>query len=409
MHRDSSAHSLPAARLQLVQIVPRLPPVPSGVGDYAYLLAHELRASHGIDTLFLVCDRSWNGGNDIDGFRVEQIENGNSDDLERRISAIPASAPVMLHYVGYGYQKRGCPLWLVQGLEAWKQKHFNRRLLAMFHELYAFGPPWRSSFWNSPLQRWITARLARLSDVCRSNYRLAAIELERLAPEQFGRIDVFPVFSNFGEPSKIEALQCRPPQGVICGTVLRNAKQTSARKRIFEKACRYLGIEKVVFFGASEAYFEIPDIPTERKYVLSPSAASALLLESRIGILDYPDHCLGKSGVFASYCAHGMLPVLVSSDGSAANEVRPGQHYLRTNDIDAPVSLSRQQSVASNACHWYGDHNLATTAASLAETIYRLTPPPFVEPAKISGVNEDAQERVRGRTMAEQLAGDFVG
>ena len=47
---------------EIIQIVPYLPPSISGVADYAYLLARELRAKHDIRTCFLVCDPGWNGG-----------------------------------------------------------------------------------------------------------------------------------------------------------------------------------------------------------------------------------------------------------------------------------------------------------------------------------------------------------
>src|ERR1051325_4758398 len=151
---------------ELIQIVPYLPPALSGVGDYAFLLARKLRSAHGINTRFLVADGSWRGGPELDGFAVESIANGDPASLQKSLSAAGAAAPVILHYVGYGYEKRGCPLWLIRGLESWKRNHRVRRLLVIFHELYASGSPWQSSFWNSPVQRWITARLARLADEC---------------------------------------------------------------------------------------------------------------------------------------------------------------------------------------------------------------------------------------------------
>ena len=52
--------------LEIVQIVPRLPPSISGVGDYAYLLARELRATHDIHTHFIVCDPFWEGAENVE-------------------------------------------------------------------------------------------------------------------------------------------------------------------------------------------------------------------------------------------------------------------------------------------------------------------------------------------------------
>ena len=44
--------------MEILQIVPRLPPTISGVGDYSFLLAQELRRAHDIETRFIVGDPS---------------------------------------------------------------------------------------------------------------------------------------------------------------------------------------------------------------------------------------------------------------------------------------------------------------------------------------------------------------
>src|SRR5438034_3528340 len=165
---------------EIIQIVPKLPPSISGVGDYAYLLARELRAAQGIHTRFIVCDPSWEGAKDYHGFSVSRMDTRQPDELERHINALGMSATVVLQYVGYGYEKRGCPLWLVRGLESWKRRHPGCRLLVMFHELYASGPPWRSSFWTSPVQRALVKSLALLSDHCVTNLHASMHVLARM-------------------------------------------------------------------------------------------------------------------------------------------------------------------------------------------------------------------------------------
>src|SRR5439155_22194475 len=112
--------------MEIVQIVPRLPPSISGVGDYAYSLASQLRATHGIHSRFVVCDPTWLGPKDFDGFSIDQLNTQQAGELESRISALGMPATVVLHYVGYGYQKRGCPFWVVRGLESWKTRSANR-------------------------------------------------------------------------------------------------------------------------------------------------------------------------------------------------------------------------------------------------------------------------------------------
>ena len=73
--------------MRIVQIVPRRPPPPEGVGSYAEALAAALYEAHGIESRFVV--------------RTEGLE-----------EALDGS-PVLLHYVSYGYHPRGCPKELV--------------------------------------------------------------------------------------------------------------------------------------------------------------------------------------------------------------------------------------------------------------------------------------------------------
>src|SRR5437763_11985208 len=148
--------------MHLFSIIPRLPPLVDGIGDYALSLAQLLREEIDVDTHFIVTDPAWTGVGQIDGFEVTHLSARSTGEL---LSALPANdATVLLHYEGYGYATRGCPLWLVNALEQWRAEDNRRRLVTMFHELYATGPPWTSAFWLSSVQRKLMTRLARLSD-----------------------------------------------------------------------------------------------------------------------------------------------------------------------------------------------------------------------------------------------------
>src|SRR5437868_6711761 len=125
---------------KIVQVVPYLPPAVSGVGDYALLLARQLRASHGIDSHFLLVNR------------MERVQTTNEFSVEvippraRFLAdALREKTPVCLHYVGYGYQKRGCPVWISRAIRTWSlQKDPKQRLITVFHELFATGAMWNS-------------------------------------------------------------------------------------------------------------------------------------------------------------------------------------------------------------------------------------------------------------------------
>ena len=148
----------------VISIVPRLPPAIDGVGDYALNLARQLRKDFNIQTHFIVGNSTWQGAAEIEGFTVSQITDSSANTLLTQLSSNNCPSPILLHYVGYGYAQRGCPIWLVDGLQRWKGLYPQRNLITMFHELYASGQPWTSSFWLSPLQKSLAARLTQLSD-----------------------------------------------------------------------------------------------------------------------------------------------------------------------------------------------------------------------------------------------------
>jgi hypothetical protein len=56
--------------LKIITIVPRLPPLVDGVGDYAFQLAQALRTHHQIETQFIVCDPDWEDATAVAPFPV---------------------------------------------------------------------------------------------------------------------------------------------------------------------------------------------------------------------------------------------------------------------------------------------------------------------------------------------------
>ena len=172
--------------MRVLHIVPHLPPPYEGVGTYAAALAGAL----GGDARFLVCDPAWSGG----GNGARAIPARTAADLLAAIEATGETGTALLHYANYGYQRRGCPEWLVAGLGRW-----GGRLVTIFHEVWASGPPWRSSFWLRPIQRRLAATLARRSESLATTLEIYA---GMLRPWSHGReIAVLPVFSTVGEPA----------------------------------------------------------------------------------------------------------------------------------------------------------------------------------------------------------------
>ncbi|HEX7182455.1 MAG TPA: glycosyltransferase family 1 protein [Thermoanaerobaculia bacterium] len=331
-----------------IQIVPTLPPPDEGVGSFATALAEALR-SHSVESRFLVADRS-----------------RTAEALQAALEA-DGAAPVLLHYAGYGYHPRGCPAWLAEGLRLWKQGG-PRRLVTVFHEVYATGRPWQSSFWLSPAQRRIASRIARMSDGIVTSLDLYGRLLQPLAPGR--RIEVLPVFSTVGELAEVPPLAGRERRIVLFGGPGARQRALTRLAGSLATACRALGAEEVCDVGSGEASAvarpdRVGDVPVRRLGRLPAEEVSALLQRSLAGFVAYPPPLLAKSTIFAAYCAHGVLPVC--DWDRPRRETGPPPPFWRPSPV-AP-SPDEIQGIAGRARAWYAGHTLERHAALYHEIL----------------------------------------
>ena len=219
---------------------------------------------------------------------------------------------VLLHYANYGYQPRGCPAWLVDGLARWRPRH-RGRLVTMFHEIAATGPPWRSSFWLSPRQRRLAAALARLSEGLTTSLEIHRRMLLSWVPDR--EVAVLPVFSTVGEPSAPPPLAARARRLVVFGGPGTRARAYRELGPALALACRTLGIEEICDIGPDNG----PGWPDDRRRpprARAPAGGSCPAPRSAScwpapwpGSSATPRRSSPKSTIFAAYCAHGVLPV----------------------------------------------------------------------------------------------------
>ncbi len=346
---------------QIIQIVPNLPPSVNGLGDYAVLLAQALRQRHGVQTLFVVWNPAWQGGTEVAGFPVRRL------DASRPVIPFEHApdAPVLLHYVGYGYSRRGAPVWLVRWMRKMLQTGPKRRFYSFFHELYAVGPPWKSSFWLSPVQRWVCRQFARDSIIRMTNRSDSAETLRVMSGALADKTEVHQLISHFGEPVVIPPLAARKSQLALYGGVSRLPEDRAFAMEKLRVFCERLGIEKVVTFGKTGLMDLGGGIVVENRGLLDVPQISALLLESRAAYLDYPKSCLGKSSIFSSYCAHGLVPVLLRSDCPDAEGLVAGTHLATADDPGTAGDETKRQQIATAAHLWYQGHSIAVLAAAV--------------------------------------------
>jgi hypothetical protein len=358
----------------MIQIVPTLPPKVSGVGDYAVLLATEMRRQFGISSHFIIGNPEWPGPDEVNGFSVSRLANRSAKALAETLQELPTSgSPVLLHYAGYAYQKRGYPRWLVEGLTDWRKTHVHQRLITMFHELFASGPPWSSSFWLSPLQKRLIARLALLSDESLTSLKHYKDQIREIVPNCQTPVYHLPVFSTFQEPDQVTPLARRRRRLVVIGHHGRRALMYKRSSGQLNRICEGFGIEEMLDIGEPVGFdlSAMVAVPLKIYGVLPAAEISEILRDSLVGIFDYPGSMLGKSTVYAAYAAHRLIPIVVAyQDASPADGLEPGKHFWPS-DVEADLlTLQTGQIIADNAYEWYQGHNLAVQAKTFANCLY---------------------------------------
>jgi hypothetical protein len=363
----------------VIAIVPRLPPAIDGVGDYALNIALQLRKDFNIQTHFIVGSPEWSGKAKIEGFTVSQVNSLSPDALISSLldldSATQDSIPVLLHYVGYGYAVRGCPNWLIDGLQQWKVNNPSRSLSTMFHEISAAGrPPWTSAFWLSSLQKRLAARLVKISDRCITSKQLYSDIIKQMSKGKLDQVPCLPVFSNVGEPDgMLMDLSQREPRVIVFGGNANRARVYQESHQILSNICEELDIQEIWDIGTSTKFTpkSIGKIPIVEAGKQSANFISDLLATSQVGFFDYNPDYLAKSTIFSAYCAHRILPINAQSNFRAIDGITAGKHYWSPG-VGELRNGDQLQSIADNAYEWYSHHNLAIQSKTFFHTIFEF-------------------------------------
>lgn len=336
------------ARLQVVQIAPH---GAGGVSDYVQHLQAAWQAQ-GLASL------AW---------RLSAADVQTSS-LSQRLLALQGAdqlrCVVVLHFSGYGYAKRGLCGWLLDELQQARAVLGHQfKLISVFHELYAQGPPWRSAFWTSPLQARIAVRLARLSDALWTNTSLHGAWLRRQVQPLAG-VHVAPVFSNVGEVTEpLAPAQDRSAVMVVFGGA--STRQRACRASTGQGSqLMALGVQEVLEVGPGPACaWSLGALPVRHAGLLSTPELSALLASSRFGLVDYQGRNLGKSSVFAAYAAHGCCVINSSTELESADGLVEQQHYHPLQaTAAAPADLQGWTRLGQAAWRWYGQHSVQVQA-----------------------------------------------
>lgn len=351
--------------MNIVQIVPRLPPYTDGVGDYSIRLANQLLKGHGIATQFLVVKQGIKTEPLINGFPATGIP---APTPEAFLSVLPKDIEViLLQYSNYPYLagKLDAPWWLLTGLQA-AMKQRSIKLVVMFHELPTLK--FKNLNFLNPIQSMVSYCLAQIATkVLTNNSRF-----QRTLSQWIKRpVTCIPNFSTIAEPDCVLPLTQRQRRMIVFGGSDRHRVYKNCFKELLY-SCQVLEIEEIYDVG-KPLNLHPSDFKGVRLVEMGFQPAqvvSQLMLNSWAGFLDYSRFpgALCKSTVFAAFCAHGLIPICSCYESSEANGLEMNQHYLVPDQLK-DVNLMQLQTVADNANKWYNIHNLTESAKVFASSI----------------------------------------
>lgn len=362
--------------LRLIHIAPELPPTVGGVADYTAILSRRLvEESDGtVEPMLVHAGKQSAEAIEVDFPTVdlsgECSASALADTVEQLVDGAKGAAVVLLEYSGYGYAKRGAPLWLARGLRQVCGTN-GVPLLTMFHEIRASNwKPWTSTFWLSPVQTWVARRLAQTSAGLMTTHPTGAETLGRFVDEGTP-VEVGPVFSNVGEPNERPAFDDRSPRAVLFGGERTKTAVYDTHREATRAALERWRIDTVLDVGPSDA--ATPDALSVRvdvRGLQSADAISDLLLDVRVGFLHYPAAYATKSGILAAYMAHGVVPVLIAPE-PLGGRLEAGTHFVTGADSNDGVGVPTGNRIGRAAADWYDRHahsrHAATTVLSLVE------------------------------------------
>jgi len=349
-----------------------------GVADYTAILSRRLvEVSDGaVKPVLVHTGRQSAEKVDIE-FPVEDLSGQCSasalaQTIDRLASEADGPTVVLLEYSGYGYAKRGAPVWLARGVQRVCGPS-ALPLITMFHELYATGAPWTSAFWMSIVQRYVASQLAQRSRAVVSNRSLSA-EWLRTKVDINTSVYTQPVFSNVGEPERIPHFEDRESYAVVFGGRTMKRRLYESLRNNHAAILKDLGVNRVLDLGPSDGSPDaVAGVPIDAHGIQPASVISEHLQQAKLGLLRYPVDYLTKSGIWASYAAHG-LPTLIFSDASKSVPFEEGTPFLHVDPNGSRSKASGLAEIGRRAWEWYQTHTHSKEAARLFATLVNSRP-----------------------------------
>jgi hypothetical protein len=278
--------------------------------------------------------------------------------------------PLLAQFGVYGYAKRGCPFWFVEGWETLRKTHPHTSHVA-FHELENRSwKPWSSVFWVTRIQRQLIERMARASTF---RYTNTEDHRSRLEDWGVGRIAFIPNFSTLGEPAQYPAFATRSKAMVIFGRPAQRQWTYEKGAHVLGPLCHRLGIETIVDIGSPipQVPKEISGIPITQLGRLSETEVNASMASSVASFMYYPIPVILKSSVFAASAAFGTVPFVYDNQKypRSCPGLITGEDFIPVDDDHARTELPSLERLSQRVYANYALRASSTAAATIASQL----------------------------------------
>lgn len=344
---------MPDASRLLIQVLPRLTPGHCGVSDQAALLAQGLKRQYGIGSAFVVLN-----SREPSGLTDPVIYSAPAQLLESCLKLTGGQpGAILVHVSGYGYSPDGAPTALAQALTVVRESG-RFQIGVYFHELYASGPPWKSSFWHSYRQRRALCGVALQSGLIVTNTGWHVEWLKGKLPKRSSvPVRLMPVFSPAGETDDPVPFAGRDAAMVVFGlggTRMRAYQHLAAAENLVGT----LGIGEILDIGPDcDHPAEVDGIRVKRIGMLAADELTAVFSRTQFGFVAHEWRYLARSSVLAGFCAQGMIPVMNGPFPREADGLKDGVNVVSPRTAGT-VRRAGWEACSRAAWNWYNGHRL---------------------------------------------------
>ena len=224
----------------------------------------------------------------------------------------------MISYVNAGYS-----FWEhlanLQLLRKWRKKNIPG--LVFFHEAYAAaGKFYQKSFWKFPLEKWVFKAYVRMAPVMYCSCEPLAKHIRVYQPQNIA-LQITPIPSNIVF-EQLLPWQQRKQGLVVFGTFGRRQAAIQKKAALLDLIAG-LGLTELIDIGAGTLdYSWLPANIDLRVlgYTDTVAAIATQIGSVKYGLIDYPEHLLNKSGIFAAYAAAGLCVINTDESFQSAQQ-----------------------------------------------------------------------------------------